>query len=165
MGKYDVKFSCGHEERIELFGKEIDRRRKIEYFEENGLCPNCYKEVINDETAKDCEVVEMLYKDYKNEYSTCKTAKNSYNKDTKTITVFIPNDYKDVNAYCEEFEISPLSVERRNTEEQARRVLSADIQMMEREYEKAKEAGKLSKENLEQFLGMINAHKKVKGIK
>ena len=44
MAKYDVVFSCGHEERIELFGKGTERERKIAWFEKYGLCSTCYKE-------------------------------------------------------------------------------------------------------------------------
>lgn len=43
MAKYNVTFSCGHEETVELFGKETERRRKIDYFERYGLCKECYK--------------------------------------------------------------------------------------------------------------------------
>lgn len=43
MAKYTVKFSCGHENVMQLFGKEKDRQSKIEYFERYGLCPECYK--------------------------------------------------------------------------------------------------------------------------
>ena len=43
MAKYDVVFSCGHEERIELFGKGSERERKIAWFEKYGLCSCCYK--------------------------------------------------------------------------------------------------------------------------
>jgi hypothetical protein len=41
--KYDVNFSCGHTETIELFGKNTERKRKIEYFEQYGMCSTCYK--------------------------------------------------------------------------------------------------------------------------
>lgn len=37
MAKYTVKFSCGHEATIELFGKDVDRKRKIAYLEESGI--------------------------------------------------------------------------------------------------------------------------------
>ncbi len=50
MAKYDVKFSCGHEETIVLFGKETERKRKIEWFERNGICSKCYKECLDEET-------------------------------------------------------------------------------------------------------------------
>ena len=43
MAKYDVVFSCGHEERIELFGKGTERERKIAWFKKHGLCSDCYK--------------------------------------------------------------------------------------------------------------------------
>jgi hypothetical protein len=43
MAKYDVKFSCGHTETKELFGKGTERERKIEYWEQNGICTECYK--------------------------------------------------------------------------------------------------------------------------
>lgn len=43
MAKYNVKFSCGHTATIELYGKEKDRQRKIAWYEENGLCPDCYR--------------------------------------------------------------------------------------------------------------------------
>jgi len=43
MAKYDVTFSCGHEETIELFGKGSERERKIAWFEKYGLCSCCYK--------------------------------------------------------------------------------------------------------------------------
>lgn len=46
MAKYDVTFSCGHTQRIELYGKEVDRRKKIEYFEREGLCSDCYKKTL-----------------------------------------------------------------------------------------------------------------------
>lgn len=46
MGKYSVLMSCGHVQTVQLFGKEADRRRKIAYFEESGLCNECYKEAM-----------------------------------------------------------------------------------------------------------------------
>lgn len=44
MAWYDVKFSCGHEERMQLYGPTKDRYRKIEYFERQGLCRACWEE-------------------------------------------------------------------------------------------------------------------------
>lgn len=43
MAKYDVTFSCGHTEEIQLFGKTEERNKKIKYYEEHGLCSSCYK--------------------------------------------------------------------------------------------------------------------------
>ena len=42
MAKYDVKFSCGHTETISLIGPVAERERKIKYFEEYGVCSECY---------------------------------------------------------------------------------------------------------------------------
>lgn len=41
--KVTIKYSCGHEGILEVFGKAEERERKIKYFEEFGLCPSCYK--------------------------------------------------------------------------------------------------------------------------
>lgn len=49
MAKYDVTFSCGHTATVQLFGKEADRQRSITWYEENGLCPECYKKKIEAE--------------------------------------------------------------------------------------------------------------------
>ena len=50
MGQYRVLMSCGHEQVVNLFGKETDRQRKIAYFEEKGLCAECYKEQKEEES-------------------------------------------------------------------------------------------------------------------
>lgn len=44
MAKYTVSMSCGHKDTVELFGKDTERQRKIEYFEQYGLCKECFKE-------------------------------------------------------------------------------------------------------------------------
>lgn len=43
MAKYDVTFSCGHTETVNLIGKIKDRERKIEWFENQGLCSACWE--------------------------------------------------------------------------------------------------------------------------
>lgn len=43
MAKYTIMMSCGHEDTLELSGNGKDKQRKIEYFESNGLCKECYK--------------------------------------------------------------------------------------------------------------------------
>lgn len=50
--KYTITYSCGHEGTIELFGKGSERQRKIDYMERCGLCPECYKEKMRAEAAK-----------------------------------------------------------------------------------------------------------------
>lgn len=49
MAKYDVTYTCGHTETVELFGKTSERERKIEWMEGNCLCPSCYKEKQQEE--------------------------------------------------------------------------------------------------------------------
>lgn len=48
MAKYTVTFSCGHEGTVELFGKTAEREKKIDYFEKNGLCHECYKKKMEE---------------------------------------------------------------------------------------------------------------------
>lgn len=91
MAKYDIKFACGHTHTIELYGPTSERERKIKYLEEQGICPIC-KEA---EKAADCEEVEMLYSEYKKNYSDCKTKANSYDKKQKTIVVYVPKKDED----------------------------------------------------------------------
>lgn len=43
MAKYDVNYSCGHSGVVDLVGKVSEREHKIEWMEQSGLCPDCYK--------------------------------------------------------------------------------------------------------------------------
>lgn len=88
--KYYVNFSCGHTEMKELFGKTSEREKKIAYWEKYGICSRCYREQKEIENSIDCDEVEMLYGDYKRNYSNCKTKAGSYNGETKTIIVYVP---------------------------------------------------------------------------
>lgn len=88
--KYNVKFSCGHEQEIQLFGPTKERERKIQYYEDYGMCSDCYNKKQDKENSKGCEAVDMFYGDYKEKYSKCKTKRDSYNPETKTIVVFVP---------------------------------------------------------------------------
>lgn len=38
-----VTFSCGHTGEVQFFGSNKDRERKIKWYEESALCPECYK--------------------------------------------------------------------------------------------------------------------------
>ena len=53
MAKYTIKMGCGHTDTVELFGKDKDRKRKIEYFEEHGLCKECYKKEMQAQAEKE----------------------------------------------------------------------------------------------------------------
>lgn len=41
--KYQITYSCGHEDTLEAFGPEKDREKKLEWAKEYGLCPDCYE--------------------------------------------------------------------------------------------------------------------------
>lgn len=101
MAKYDVTFSCGHTERIVLFGKMKDREKKIAWFEKKGLCKECYNRQENERNGKDHIEKKMLYKDYKNNFAECEIKRGSYNEEEKTIIIYVPKttgneyDYKE----------------------------------------------------------------------
>ena len=90
--KYDVKFSCGHIQTVDLFGKSEEREKKIKYFEKYCDCQECYDRQKNIENSDGCEEVEMSYREYKTNYSECKTKVGSYNGYTKTIVVYVPSE-------------------------------------------------------------------------
>lgn len=52
MAKYTVKMSCGHEQTVELYGKSSERDRKIQYYQDCGLCKECYKQQIQKENQE-----------------------------------------------------------------------------------------------------------------
>lgn len=55
MAKYQVNFTCGHTETVQLFGKHTERERWIEWAERNKVCPECYekqKEETRQEATK-----------------------------------------------------------------------------------------------------------------
>lgn len=43
MAQYDVTFGCGHSGIVNLVGKNTERERKLRYFEECGMCSDCYR--------------------------------------------------------------------------------------------------------------------------
>lgn len=57
--KVNITYSCGHEGTIEVFGKAEERERKIKYFEEYGLCPDCYKAEKQGEEKSFAEKYEL----------------------------------------------------------------------------------------------------------
>lgn len=57
--KYTVRFSCGHEGVVELFGKNCERERKLAYFQDCGMCPDCYKKSKQEEAEKESLVVHV----------------------------------------------------------------------------------------------------------
>ena len=45
---------------------------------------------VLEEKAENCEEVEMKYSEYKENHADCKTKAGSYDKETKTIVVYVP---------------------------------------------------------------------------
>lgn len=88
--KYDVKFACGHTGTVELFGKTAERERKITFYEKNYLCPDCYKDMKEEEKKLNCMEVEMSYREYKENYSEYATKAGSYDAKNKTIVAYVP---------------------------------------------------------------------------
>lgn len=93
--KYEVTFSCGHTGTVQLYGKGDERERKIRYFEEYGVCSECYKERRAIEAEIGCNHVTMSYRAYKTDYSFCDVLNDSYDKQEKTITVLVPEALAD----------------------------------------------------------------------
>jgi hypothetical protein len=93
--KYEVTFSCGHTGTVQLYGKGDERERKIRYFEEYGVCSECYKERRAIEAEIGCKHVTMFYRRYKTDYSFCDVLNDSYDKQEKTITVLVPEALAD----------------------------------------------------------------------
>lgn len=93
--KYEVTFSCGHTGTVQLYGKGDERERKIRYFEEYGVCSECYKERRAIEAEIGCKHVTMSYRAYKTDYSFCDVLNDSYDKQEKTITVLVPEALAD----------------------------------------------------------------------
>lgn len=88
--KCDIKYACGHEGTVQLFGPGKERERKIWWYENRCDCPECYAKRQSEKMAEEYDEVEMHYGEYKTKYSACKTKQGSYNPDTKTIVVFVP---------------------------------------------------------------------------
>ena len=59
MAHYDVGYACGHTQVVELFGKTSQRYEKIEYLE-RGLCPDCYREMKQEERKQENERAAKL---------------------------------------------------------------------------------------------------------
>ena len=57
MAHYDITHACGHDERIELFGKTSERERRIEWLQERP-CTECWKK----ERAAEAEAAMIVEK-------------------------------------------------------------------------------------------------------
>lgn len=55
MAWYTVNYKCGHEGRIQLYGKTTDRERKLDWMSGNVLCDDCQKLKFAANNAKAAE--------------------------------------------------------------------------------------------------------------
>ena len=60
MAKYTVKFACGHEEVINLYGSHAERERKIAYYQQHGKCSECYKAEKKAEKETEASKIEDM---------------------------------------------------------------------------------------------------------
>lgn len=66
MAKYDITFSCGHNGTVELFGKDKDRKWRLERYRDFGICDECLKKSRDEENdralreAKEMGLPELL---------------------------------------------------------------------------------------------------------
>lgn len=146
MAKYNVTYKCNHEGTVELFGKSVDRERKLEWLE-SALCPECYAREQAQEAneGKQIEEIEMLYSEYKNNYAECKTLPNSYNRQTKTIVVLVPVE-KEVEA---EAEATEEATEEILTIEEIAEICNAPVSAI-------RKMAEMSNEKLDEMLSQYN---------
>ena len=90
MGKYNVVFKCGHEEEVNLFGKYKDREKRIEWYQKECDCSKCRTAAYRKKMAETHFEVVMPYWYYKQNYPDCKTLRDSFNRETNEILVFVP---------------------------------------------------------------------------
>ena len=50
MAKYSVTYSCGHTGTVELYGPGKERDRKLAWYRDVAVCPDCYKAQKADES-------------------------------------------------------------------------------------------------------------------
>ena len=92
IGKITFKCSvCGqeHETRVKKYNRQQATDWEAWAKENIHICPSCYRA---EKDRQGCEEVEMHYGEYKKNFSNCKTKPDSYNRDTKTIIVYVPKE-------------------------------------------------------------------------
>lgn len=94
MAKYTFTYSCGHDGKVALFGKHSVRDRKLIWYRNYGICPNCYREQMEMRLSATHNKVEMPYKEYIEHYTDCEKVPGSYNGETKTILVWVKKEDK-----------------------------------------------------------------------
>ena len=67
--KYYVTFSCGHEGEVNLYGKAAERDRRIAWYEKEGICPDCYRKMKEEERRKADEELAAYADKIETEYN------------------------------------------------------------------------------------------------
>ena len=67
--KYYVIFSCGHEGEVNLYGKAAERDRRIAWYEKEGICPDCYRKMKEEERRKADEELTAYADKIETEYN------------------------------------------------------------------------------------------------
>lgn len=49
--KYDVTYSCGHTGTVQIYGTNTEREKKIAWYENYAVCPECYAKGQQEEAA------------------------------------------------------------------------------------------------------------------
>lgn len=52
VAKYNVTYSCGHSGEVQLFGSHDERERKLAWYRDVAVCPDCYRARQQVEAAK-----------------------------------------------------------------------------------------------------------------
>lgn len=50
--KFEATYSCGHTGTVELYGKNEERQRKLNYFKKSVVCPQCFQTQRNEANSK-----------------------------------------------------------------------------------------------------------------
>ena len=67
--KYYVTFSCGHEGEVNLYGKAAERDHRIAWYEKEGICPDCYRKMKEEERRKADEELAAYADKIETEYN------------------------------------------------------------------------------------------------
>lgn len=95
--KYLIKYQCGHEGYVSLFGPGSQRERKISWLENNCICPECQKKENQTESenaaqfAKENEWAELIGSEKQIKWAET-IRKNMYDKAMKAVEGFVAQE-------------------------------------------------------------------------
>lgn len=62
--KYDVTYSCGHEGVVDIIGSRDERERKLWWFKNRAICPECLKAEKQAKRAAELETAKVKATDF-----------------------------------------------------------------------------------------------------